>query len=129
MHKLNMKIWSYKHKKMMIWGDDFSYINDNGIVALVNGGMLINPNEYKVLLGTGYTDKNGKEIFMGDRLKSDTLFDNGNIQTFCVDFKYAKWSFENEKGSAATSYPSFHSNASRLEIIGNIHEDDHAQGE
>ncbi len=68
--KLRYKVWDKEKKKMLHWDSDFAYITHNGIVALMNGCMVM-PSNAETLLYSELPDENGKEICEGDIVKCE----------------------------------------------------------
>ncbi len=64
---------------------------------------------------TGLKDKNGVEIYEGDKWQRD-------IYIGIVEFRFGGWCFTEHDDSGCTSYPSFYTNCGDGVVIGNIHE-------
>ena len=80
------------------------------------GGLFIPFHKDLILMQfTGLKDKNGKEIYEGDKWLCGSF-------TGIVIFRYCKWEFATAPESKCISYPSFYRRAEDGEIIGNIHE-------
>ncbi|GHU96218.1 phage protein [Clostridia bacterium] len=89
----------------------------------IDGKSHIKPDTYEMLLievdpdtvgqYTGLEDKNGVNIFEGDIARDST-------SVFKVEFRFDGWHFVRVSGFY--QYPSFYSNANRVEVIGNIHD-------
>ena len=77
---------------------------------------------------TGLHDKNGKEIFEGDKLRDDYHDEDTVIEDYSVvvwDGKLCQWAIDNSFAQDGSSYTNLveYFGRENLEIIGNIHED------
>ena len=127
MMEIKCRAWDKKEKKMflpyepVLSGHISTVLENNGeIYGIEEIGE--NPERYELMLFTGLKDKNGKEIYVGDIIKSigayygvdaiyEVFFDKG---MFCV--RYIKPKDKFETALFVTSPESC------VEIIGNIYQ-------
>lgn len=78
---------------------------------------------------TGLTDKNGKRVFEGDKLRDDWFNDLDEIvEDYCVvvwDLANCQWAIDNSFKKDGSSYTNLieYLGQNNLEVIGNIHEE------
>jgi len=104
--KIETRVWN---GEQMVSPD---YINRNGIAWWTENSIPTCATPDKVMLSTGYTDKNNQVIFEGDIVKRDIFIG-------VVEFKYASWHIFPKPDKMVISFPHFHSQAHEFEIIGN----------
>lgn len=122
MREIKFRAWDTENRRMLIQDTDFGYISTRGVDLLttnaVSKGLRHNTNVI-LLQFTGLTDKNGKEIYEGDIIKSKHYLPDEN----------GRYSFpSNENNSEIRlSIVTWNENAARFdntlgEVIGNIYE-------
>jgi len=117
MREIRFRAWNSFDKEMIYLQ---SAIHDSW-------GLFVNrPDEYTIMQFTGLYDKNGKEIYEGDILKSGWLDKNVICQWkdkyagFYIDVPGFSYNFSYNKETAEVI--SLTINPENIEIIGNIHE-------
>lgn len=119
MKEIKFRAWDKLQKKMLspqIFSGDI-VIQLGGVVGLFNGKTYDTAtDEFELMQFTGLKDKNGKDVYEGDVLKSFdeilTVFFNPYTCAFEVMYDYPS-------GDCETIGINEHST---IEIIGNIHE-------
>lgn len=118
MREIKFRAWNI-HRSMYISIIGFvTHRNETRIWYLENTVVVnqsFKPSMIIIEQYTGLKDKNGKEIYEGDKWKRDSFIG-------IIVFRYAGWDIIPAPESQCISYPSFYSNADTGEIIGNIHE-------
>lgn len=107
-------------KKMVSWEQIRKSWSLNDFCTTMNEGQ-----DRILMQFTGLTDKNGKEIYEGDKLR-DTLTGMTYVVKFgfCKKFAYNGWYVENEAQNYFTSLNGDYSTIlnSQIEVVGNIYE-------
>jgi len=116
MREIKFRAWDKEERKMV---SDFD-------IEATSGDPVINesqsdPRDLIVMQYTGLLDKNGKEIYEGDIVKS-TAFNASEVR-----FKHGAFIIGYHRGSSTAVRPMLLQNnavdkAGRLEIIGNIYQ-------
>jgi uncharacterized phage protein (TIGR01671 family) len=126
--KIKFRVWDIKNKRFLNRKNEFSLLS-NGKLLISDSGWYsefenANQNNYVVQLFTGQTDKNNKEIYVGDLIKIDNsvleneyLLDQNNevIFDFCAFGLKTKDKVGNKQFSHLGNFES-----KDLEIVGNI---------
>ncbi len=117
MREVKFRAWDAKNKRLFYL--DRHGLLDSGAeqIMFVCSDLSGDPKRFEWMQYTGLKDKNGKEIYEGDRWQ----YGKGGFIGI-VEFKYSQWQFTEAPDSPCTSYPYFYSNAERGEVIGNIYE-------
>jgi len=116
MREIKLRAWDTNSKEMFIvdpvcWEEESAYHAGSDYSANAeNAG-------WKLMQYTGLKDKNGVEIYEGDRWQRDSFIG-------VVEFKFSGWHFVIAEDSGCLLSPAFHSNAQYGEVIGNIYEDE-----
>ena len=103
--------------KLRVFKDGKMYGHNEAVRLMYNRDILLEKEEFEVMLFTGFTDKNGKDIYRGDLIVNYQTGDLPN-KPGEVDLNYGGW-----------HYDCYHANALPLndiylvsEVIGNVHE-------
>lgn len=115
--------------KFRAWDEDTEEMIGGDELAFEEYDLLKNLLSQNVIMQfTGYKDANGVDIYDGDivtRVDDNPIgYPDGTKKyaSWFVNFRYGGWHFEPTQISPSISYPSFHSNAKYMEVIGNISE-------
>ena len=128
MREIKFRAWDEENNKMIPWeklyfekeqGDDSLcfYELDDGMTSVWSGGA-----DYEVMQYTGLKDKNGVEIYEGDKCiifkKPEDYEPNVNE----VKFKKGCWRFFSEDKRMG-DVPVYNYKPENIEVVGNIHEE------
>ncbi len=130
MRKIKFQVWS-KALQSMFWFDvtwGSSWGMGGGWLPCVPWGkerayhpsniIAIDPQEAELMQFTGLHDKNGREIYEGDILRSTAW---GTTVAIKWSEQTAGWKLYNQDGQDAPAYPEWLT--TMYEVIGNIYED------
>ena len=118
MKQAKFRVWCNDKNE---WEKDIVFLTPEG--ALFHYGapgalslMSLRPGKHTVEFFTGLKDKNGKEIYEGDRLFLE------HYDPWIVDWSDGGFVVYNESNPDFVEYPLTQSMAEIREVIGNIHE-------
>lgn len=118
---LKFRIWDKANKEYMILGATGLDARNGDVIDYYNeGNRLGGPEEYDVEQCTGLKDKNGKEIYEGDRIKIE-----GSDTVYTVEYGRGVWvaRFGDESGDNICLFHYVQKNTVLYaEVIGNVHE-------
>ena len=132
--RLKFRAWHNELGRMMSISDMWFNVDSLGEIglndAVMNDYITVSPDEIKLMQSTGLKDKNGKEIFEGDIIITNTYacivcfgeytyFEDEDTQTTAIGFYL---SFLNV--TPATYAPFEKIYWDNCEVIGNIHENE-----
>ena len=130
--EIKFKVWDKHYNR---WEERPCAVNKQGVLFVYNvdEGHWFEPQHagYTVVWFTGRKDKNGVEIYAGDKI-SFTVFDHNDYDTQyegIVKFAHGEWQIWNTSDSeyygadGAFSLFWVHPQDEELEVIGNIHKE------
>lgn len=127
MRKIKFRAWDVSKAKMIVV-DQMTFRTNGDVFNVWDSkisddvpGLLINPTSGILMQYIGIKDKNGKDIYDGDKLQ--TVLDDGTrLSTFIVEWieDYARFMIIREHDNE--KYGMNQSVSKNKEIIGNIHE-------
>lgn len=115
--------------KFRAWDESQNYMAYQGMPDLESIQSFMHHFGDKTLMQfTGLHDKNGKEIFEGDKLRDDYSDEETVIEDYAVvvwDGKLCQWAIDNSFAKDGSSFTNMveYFGRENLEVIGNIHED------
>ncbi|KTE98517.1 hypothetical protein AC564_1704c [Lacticaseibacillus paracasei] len=124
--EIKFRVWDHNTDTMMI-PDDFEFCDgeiswiDAGREAGPKSGNDGDPGQFEIMQYTGLHDKNGREIYEGDivRTGTDNIGDPDQMIGQVI-MREGSWLIENEKKQEAVD---LFSEITSREVIGNIFED------
>lgn len=115
--------------KFRAWDESQNYMAYQGMPDLESIQSFMHHFGDKTLMQfTWLHDKNGKEIFEGDKLRDDYSDEETVIEDYAVvvwDGKLCQWAIDNSFAKDGSSFTNMveYFGRENLEVIGNIHED------
>ena len=126
--EIKFRAWCNLRKKMIQWYDIELEWSCGNIKPWIQIGFTAPSFEYELMQYTGLHDKNGKEIYEGDVVKTyarGNQFDHEIKEClWIVEFNYSKWHAKHLRvsGNRYFNDMEFLDGKSDCEVIGNIHE-------
>ena len=134
MREIKFRAWC-KDENTMYYDAQGTYDYMTGVPA-TSFGDLLNDEDWLVMQYTGLTDKNGKEIYEGDLLRTPSLeeYDKKNYVVYevfwhdndCCDnhigFQINRVHFQGNLCGTNLFYPFKPKYTNKMEVIGNIYE-------
>lgn len=112
MREIKFRAWTEPENKMLSWNNLLNMNLHNALTIPEQCGLIL-------MQYTGLKDKNGKEIYEGDIVKSILILDNGIKLRTNIDV--VEWKEEECCFMLTSDIRHFHNNL-ELEVIGNIYD-------